>query len=128
MTEPLRAVVYHRTNATPDDGGSVSLERQRADCERLVREHGYEVVEVYEDTAARTRQRGQRAGFQRVLSDARAGRADAVVAADLGRLARTPADMAALMDAGIAIVTPQVDTTGSNGMRVAWIIASLGRD
>jgi DNA invertase Pin-like site-specific DNA recombinase len=128
MTEPLRTILYRRTNDPLDNGGAVSLERQRIDCERLIAEHNLTVVEVYEDTAASRRQRGLRVGFQRLLSDARAGRIDAVVAASLARLARTPADVAALMDSGIAIVTPQVDTTDTNGKIVATVIADLGRD
>lgn len=124
MTEPLRAILYRRTNAPLDTGGAISLERQRVDCERLIASHNLKVVEVYEDTAASRRRHGVRVGFQRVLSDARAGRIDAVVAAGLDRLARSAADIAALMATGIDIVTPQVDTTGAHGKLVAQIMAS----
>lgn len=106
-TKPqLRAVIYARYSS--DLQSQTSIEDQVRICERLARERGFVVVEVYSDHAISGASKF-RPGFQ-ALSDAiRLGEADLVVAESIDRISRDQEHLAhffkILSFAGVPLVT-----------------------
>ena len=90
----LRAAVYTRYSSEAQS--AASIEDQVRECrERIVRE-GWVEVEVYSD-AAQSGASARRPGYQALLTDARSGCFDVVVAESLDRLSRDQEDIAALL-------------------------------
>jgi site-specific DNA recombinase len=96
--EMKRAVIYVRVSSEKQAGPErVSIEVQEADCRKLCEERGYQIVELIRDTGAYRSKgkivqpsgaRADRPGFQRLLSMARAGEIDVIVAWREDRLYR----------------------------------------
>lgn len=92
----IRAAIYRRTS-TERQGERVSPEAQLAECQAHAKTQGYTVTAVYTDTE-RYRSRGKmvepsgtrldRPDFQRMLTDARAGLFDVIIAWKEDRLYR----------------------------------------
>lgn len=109
MSEPAkRAAIYARFSS--ENQRDASIEDQVRNCTKLITEKGWQLANVYLDRA----QSGAstlRTNYQRLLSDARAGRLDVIVAEGLDRLSRdqeTTAGMYKQMQfVGVAIVTRQ---------------------
>lgn len=124
----MRAAVYLRLSK--DTEASTSIERQRADCERLVRERGWSLSMVEEDVdVSASKRRLDRPGLDRVR--AAYAELDAVVFWRVDRLARSIVDFATLMDeaerAGVALVsaTEPVDLSTPMGRAMASIVATF---
>src|SRR5689334_8175069 len=99
MERRMRAGIYTRLSSDPD-GTSTATERQRQDCERLARDRGYTVADVYEDNDTSAFKRGvKRPAFERLLIDLTAGDIDAVLVWRTDRLARQPRDLERFIDA-----------------------------
>ncbi len=102
----MRAVIYARYSS--DLQRDASVEDQVRLCRELIEREGWTTDATYAD-------RGQsgastlRAGYQKLLEDARAGRFDVVVAEALDRLSRDQEDVAGLYKrlqfAGVQLVT-----------------------
>ena len=92
-----RAAVYTRISSDPS-GLRAGVERQRADCEKLAADRGWQVVEVYEDNDASADRDKPRRQYRRLLGDLEADRLDAVVVWSLDRLHRRPAELEAFID------------------------------
>jgi DNA invertase Pin-like site-specific DNA recombinase len=83
-------------DATSERAG---VQRQRADCEELCRQKGWEVEGIYEDndTSAVDRRRS-RPGYELLIRQVRAGHIDRIVTFHLDRLYRQPRELEDLID------------------------------
>src|SRR5688572_6170081 len=93
-TEPAgrRAAIYARISADRE-GRELGVERQGDDCAELAHRRDWEVVDTYidNDMGASTRSRKKsRPEYQRLLSDARTGRFQVIIAYTSSRLTRRP--------------------------------------
>ena len=107
----MKAALYARFST--DRQSENSLPDQFRVCERLAGQHGFEVVARFQD-AAISGGTVQRPGYQSLLTGARNGHFDVIVAEDTSRLWRNMAEqsprLAELRDIGIAVVTHDLDT------------------
>ncbi len=94
---PTRALIYCRISRDRE-GAGLGVERQREDCEELARQLGVEIVEVYSDNDLSAYSGKPRPGYQKLLADLRAGRADTVLAWHTDRLHRSPAELEEYID------------------------------
>lgn len=92
----VRVGVYART-AYDGDGDGLAVRRQVAEGERFAAEKGWDVVETYVDNGISAKY-PSRPAFERMLSDIRAGRLDAIIASDLDRLTRRSVELMDLLD------------------------------
>jgi DNA invertase Pin-like site-specific DNA recombinase len=123
--------VYLRQSQDPDGRGT-AIERQRLDCEKLVVNRGWHVVDVFvdNDTSATAR---NRPGFEAMMVAARAGAFDVIVAWHVDRIVRRLADLEPVLSSCEAAGTPIVTVTGdidpSNdaGRLVARILSSVAQ-
>jgi site-specific DNA recombinase len=107
----MKAAIYARYSTSHQR--EESIDDQFRVCDRLAVSHGFTVAGRYSDkeisggTAARE-------GYQKLLTDARAGRFVAIVAEDVSRLWRNQAEQSArlaeLADLGVDVVTIDLDT------------------
>jgi site-specific DNA recombinase len=75
--------IYARLATDPTGN---NLPQQIAALHEYAADHGYEIIQVYQDVGSGLRD--DRPGLQRLLTDARAGRFDVVVMRDPTRLSR----------------------------------------
>lgn len=94
---PTRAIIYCRISRDRE-GAGLGVERQREDCELLAKQLGVDVVEVYSDNDLSAYSGKPRPGYQQLLADLRAGRADTVLAWHTDRLHRSPAELEEYID------------------------------
>ncbi len=104
------AAIYVRISEDKDGQGA-GVERQEADCRRIVAEHGWTVGQVYaeNDTSAfrrkvvtlpdgRQARRVVRPQFRAMMDDLASGAVDALVVYNLDRMVRDPRDLEDLID------------------------------
>ena len=126
----MRAAVYLRQSLDRYNDG-LAVARQREDCLTLCTERGWEPTE-YEDNDT-SASKGRRPQYERLLEDIRAGAVDAVVAWDLDRLHRRPAELESFIDLaesrGIALATVggDADLSTTNGRLFARIKGAVAR-
>jgi DNA invertase Pin-like site-specific DNA recombinase len=94
---PTSAIIYCRISRDRE-GAGLGVERQREDCEALAKQLGIEIVDVYSDNDLSAYSGKPRPGYQRLLDDLRAGRADTVLAWHTDRLHRSPAELEEYID------------------------------
>lgn len=136
MTQRLpgtkRGVTYRRISADRE-GRELGIVRQADDLDRLAQRLGVTLVGDYvdNDLGASTRSRKPRPDYQRMLSDARAGRFDVVLSYTSGRLTRRPREHEDLIELAEAhgirfqyVASPDFDLNTSAGRRVARILAA----
>jgi site-specific DNA recombinase len=82
-----RAVIYCRISQDRE-GAGLGVDRQEADCRQLADRLGWEVVAVHADNDLSAYSGKPRPGYQAMLTDLRAGAADAVIAWHTDRLHR----------------------------------------
>lgn len=103
----MRAAIYARFSS--DLQNPASIADQVRDCRRRADDLGASVVEVYSDAALTGADARHRPALQRLMSDARAGRFDLVIAEALDRVSRDQEDTAAIFKrlsfAGVKLVT-----------------------
>lgn len=114
----MKTAIYARYST--DKQSESSIEDQLRECRRLAERHDFIVTAQYADRAV-SGGTARRPEYQRMLSDARAGRFDVIVAEDTSRLWRNLAEqaprLAELQDLGIHVVTHDLDTrTESAGL------------
>jgi DNA invertase Pin-like site-specific DNA recombinase len=128
----LRAALYLRISQDPR-GEGLAVERQRADCERLAAERGWQVVGEYSDTVSASRRAARRPEYDRMVADYERGGFDALVCWDLDRLTRQPRQLEDWIDRseerGLVIVTAngEADLSTDNGRLFARVKASVAR-
>ena len=89
----MRAVIYARYSS--ENQREASIEDQVRDCKALIERQGWMLAATYSDHAISGSVR-MRAGYQKLLEDARAGQFQVVIAEALDRLSRDQEDIAAL--------------------------------
>jgi site-specific DNA recombinase len=111
----MKAAVYARYST--ENQSADSIEDQFRVCERLAERHGFTVVERFSD-AAISGGTSERPGYQALLAAARSKQFGVIVAEDTSRLWRNLAEqwraVAELLDAGVHIVTQDIDTRSEN--------------
>src|SRR4029453_17191200 len=92
----VRAGIYIRISRARRE--LLDAQRQEPPCRAFCADHGWQVVEVYTDDNRSAWKEGiRRDSFERMLSDVRAGRLDAVISWQMDRLLRTVEDAAAIV-------------------------------
>jgi DNA invertase Pin-like site-specific DNA recombinase len=94
---PTRAIIYCRISRDRE-GAGLGVERQREDCELLAQQLGVDVYATYSDNDLSAYSGKSRPGYQQLLADLRAGRADTVLAWHTDRLHRSPAELEEYID------------------------------
>jgi DNA invertase Pin-like site-specific DNA recombinase len=106
MKSMTRAVIYARYSS--DNQRDASIEDQVRQCRARIEQEQWQLGEVYSDHAI-SGATTLRAGYQKMLEDARAGRFDVLVAEALDRLSRDQENIAGLYKqlcfAGVRLVT-----------------------
>jgi DNA invertase Pin-like site-specific DNA recombinase len=126
--------IYARISSDPD-GTRLGVERQIADCERLVASLGWEVYGLYEDNDVSAYSGRPRPEYQRLCDDIKAGAVNALVVWHADRLHRNPRELEDFIDlcetAGdieIRTVTAgDIDLTTPNGRMVARLFGVMAR-
>ncbi|HVM27561.1 MAG TPA: recombinase family protein, partial [Mycobacteriales bacterium] len=126
------AAIYTRISRD-DEGRGLGVERQRADCERLVASRGWDLGEVFveNDVSASTASRKPRPEYERMLAEVRAGRYSVVVAYSNSRLTRRPREWMDLIDLANkgavqihTVVSGSHDLGTADGRAVALTVAA----
>jgi DNA invertase Pin-like site-specific DNA recombinase len=118
-----RAAVYLRISSDPT-GQQLGVTRQREDCLKLCADRGWTSFE-YVDNDVSASSGKKRPAYERMHSDVREGRIDAVVAWDLDRLHRRPIELEAFMaladdkHLALATVSGDVDLSTAQGRMMA---------
>lgn len=112
----MRACVYARYST--EGQREASLDDQFRECERVAKQHGFEVVVRFSD-AALSGGTAIRPGYQEMLTAARHDKFDVIVVEDISRLWRNRAEFgprsAELEDLGVHMVTAVGDDTRRDG-------------
>src|SRR6476469_748395 len=103
-----RAGLYARISQDRD-GTMLGVERQRADCEKVIESRGWELTGLYVDNDVSAYSGKPRPEYLRLLGDLEAKRIDAVVAWHPDRLHRSPRELedfvTIIENAGAAVET-----------------------
>ena len=128
-----RAAVYTRISRDKE-GLELGVQRQEEDCRALAAREGYEVVRLYRDNdiGASTLSKKRRPEYDEMITDARAGNFDAIVAYSNSRLTRRLRELLDLIDLyndhGVKIVTVvsgSDDLSTADGRMTAQIKGSV---
>lgn len=109
------------------------MDRQRAECMRIIQQHGWDAPTEYVDNSVSAYSRKPRPAYQRMVEDVRAGRVDVVVVWDLDRLTRRPIEAEDWIDlyeqTGVRLITVSeaVDLATDNGRLFLRIKVSVAR-
>ena len=129
---PLLAAIYCRIS-DDQEGRALGVARQQEDCSKLAAHVGATVVDTYTDNdiSASTRSRKTRPQFDRLISDVRTGRINAIVYYSSDRLTRRPLEFELIIqlveDTGVKLFTVAsgtVDLTTADGRMLARILAA----
>ena len=129
---PKAAAIYARISKDID-GTGLGVSRQRDDCLRLAKRHGWSVVEVYIDNDVTAFSGKARPAYRRLLQDIRDERVQAVVAWHLDRLHRRPIELEEFIDlcdrhsVDLATVHGEVDLGTSSGRLHARLMGAVAR-
>jgi len=133
MSTTVRAAVYLRISLYRN-GDGLAVDRQRAECLRIVGERGWTLVGEYSDASVSAFRRNvKRPEYDRLVADYQAGRIDAIVCYDLDRFTRQPRQLEdwieAAEDRGLVLVTAngEADLTQDNVRMFARIKSSVAR-
>lgn len=125
----MRAAIYLRISADRA-GEGLGVARQRADCQQLCATKNWTPVEYCDnDISAASGKR--RPAYEQLLADIRDGRISAVVAWDLDRLHRRPAELEAFVTladghgVALATVSGDVDLATPQGRLIARLKGSV---
>ncbi len=128
----VRAGLYARLSKDPD-GKKTNIEGQLRRCQELADEHGWTVVGSYIDRDKTAAGRDpDRPNYDRMVTDLRSGRINAVVALDQDRLVREPYELELLLrvfeDVGAQhLLTGEGEVT-AEGVTYARIRAAISSD
>jgi DNA invertase Pin-like site-specific DNA recombinase len=128
-----RAAIYARISRDAEDEG-LGVARQVQDCERRAARDAFTVVDTYidNDISASTGSRKPRPEYDRLLTDARAGRFEVVLAYSNSRLTRRPRELEDIIDHHdrhgtrfLTVVSGDDDLSTADGRMTARIKASV---
>ncbi|AXT83816.1 serine recombinase [Aeromicrobium sp. A1-2] len=127
----IRTAMYARISQDRH-GDGLSIERQRADCEKVAADRQWAITGEYVDNDISAYSGKLRPGFEAMLADIEAGQFDAVVAYHQDRLTRRPAEfetfLATCQRAGVKLfATARGDTNigEGDGIMTARIYAAV---
>jgi len=126
-TKSLRAAIYARQSVAEPEG----IKRQVEACTALAASRDYIVVETYEDdNVSGYKTRGAGTAFDRMLTDARAGKFDVLIVRKLDRLGRSLTALEQLMAVKVPTVTTdgEVDLTSASGRLIANVLTAVSRN
>ena len=115
------------------DGEQTATKRQRADCRRYAKSHGWEAVDVFEDVDVSAFKSVRRPEFERMLGAVRDKHVDGVLAWKIDRITRRQKDLVRLDEvceqagAFIATVVEGIDTREPTGRFVAELLVAQAR-
>lgn len=112
------------------DNRQEGIDRQRERTRALAASRGWELVEEYVDNdVSASKPRGVGTAWHRLVTDAKSGRIDVVIAVDQDRLLRGLKDLVTLLDLGVRIATVdgELDLTTADGEFRATLSAGLAR-
>lgn len=130
--DPLRAVGYVRVSTDEQEGSGLGLEAQRAAIGGEVARRGWNLVDVFTDTAS-GRSLSRRPGLEAALAMLESGGALALVVSKLDRLSRSTKDFAVLMERAQkrgwapVVLDLGVDATTPAGELVASVMVSVAQ-
>jgi DNA invertase Pin-like site-specific DNA recombinase len=129
----IRAAIYLRISED-DARDGLAIERQRQDCEAIVRARGWSVAGVYVDQGISASKRNvKRPEYERMATDYAGGAFQVVVAWDLDRLTRQPRQLEDWIEAaeerGLSVVTAngEADLSTDGGRMFARVKAAVAR-
>lgn len=129
----LRAATYCRISSDPT-GRAAGVQRQREDCEALIRQRGWEHVTAYVDNDVSAYSGKPRPQYAALLAAVRAGRIDVIVAWHPDRLHRSPRELEdfipLLEKHGTAVETVQAghyDLSTPSGRMIARQLGAVAR-
>jgi site-specific DNA recombinase len=132
-TATRRAAIYARISQDRD-GSMLGVERQRADCQRVIEARGWDLAGLYVDNDLSAYSGKQRPEYLRLLDDLKARRIDAVVAWHPDRLHRSPRELEDFVDAveaaGAAVETATagaLDLSTPSGRMAARMLGAAAR-
>ena len=132
MSEPRSVAVYARISSD-QEGTSLGVNRQLADCRALCERLGWAIGAEYVDNDISAYSGKRRPGFERMLSEIAEGDRDAVVVYHQDRLTRRPVELERFVDvltrAGLRRVRfvsgPDVDVTNGDGLLMLRVIGAV---
>jgi DNA invertase Pin-like site-specific DNA recombinase len=128
----LAAVGYVRVSTEEQSDSGLGLEAQRAAINAEVTRRGWDLVEIFTDTAS-GKSLSRRPGLEDALAVLEGGGATALVVAKLDRLSRSTKDFASLMERAQrkgwapVVLDLGVDTTTPAGELVASVMVSVAQ-
>lgn len=129
----MRAVLYLRQSLDAV-GDELAIRRQRADCQRIATERGWEILTEYVDNSISASDRRKvRPAYDRMVTAYDAGEFDAVVCWDLDRLTRQPRQLEDWIERaegrGLRLVTAngEADLSTDGGRLYARLKAAVAR-
>ncbi|MCW3041510.1 MAG: hypothetical protein JWM31_3415 [Solirubrobacterales bacterium] len=120
------AAIYLRQSEDVAEG----IVRQRDRCTSLVKARSWTLGPEFADNdTSASRSRGPGTAWARMLTAARAGRIEVVVAVNLDRLLRTQGDLLALIESGAKVVTleGELDLASASGEMQAAVLTAMAR-
>lgn len=133
MKSKTRAVLYLRMSLD-HTGEGLGVKRQRAACEKIAHDRGWEIINTYTDNSiSASDKRRDRPAYNQMRSDYDDGKFNALVCWDLDRLTRQPRQLEDWIDAaeerGLKLVTAngEADLTTDGGRMYARIKAAVAR-
>jgi site-specific DNA recombinase len=128
-----RAAVYTRISRDRE-GAGLGVERQEADCRKLAADLGWDVVAVHADNDLSAYSGKPRPGYEALLEDLKAGRADAVLVWHTDRLHRSPSELETYIGVcqprevpTVTVKAGPLDLTTPSGRMVARQLGAVAR-
>ena len=129
----MRASIYCRISRDRE-GAGLGVATQEADCRELARKLSWSIVAVHTDNDLSAHSGKRRPGYEKLLTQIRAGDIDAVLAWHTDRLHRSPVELEAYVAAcethGVVTHTVkagQLDLSTASGLMVARILGATAR-
>ena len=128
-----RAVIYARISLDRT-GSGLGIERQREDCEVLIRERGWQLVQVFADNDISAYSGKRRPGYRAMLDCLQENTADVVVAWHVDRLHRSPTELEEYIaiseethTSTVTVRAGELDLSTAAGRMVARMLGAAAR-
>ncbi|HZJ06473.1 MAG TPA: recombinase family protein, partial [Nocardioidaceae bacterium] len=133
MAGRARAVIYARISMDRT-GAGLGVERQREDCERLIRERAWTLVDTQTDNDVSAYSGKVRPGYRALLDSMQSGAVDVVVAWHTDRLHRNPSELEEYIriseeshTATVTVRAGELDLSTAAGRMVARMLGAAAR-